>query len=263
MRRRLTALYAGLLAGFLSTVLMPCAGWAQTAGAPAAGRYPERQIRMVVPFAVGGTSDVLARLIGQRLAEALGQQVVIDNRPGANGNIGSDMVAKATPDGYTLLLVADGTMVINPSLYPSLPFDPVRDFAPISRVALVPLVIVAHPSLKANSVAELIALGKGPSNALFFASAGPGSTGHLAGELLKARSGLDMTHVAYKGGGQAVTDVVAGQVPLLVTALATAGPFLKDGRLKAIAMTSDKRAGGAPSIPTAARNSGNSHPNRK
>ena len=217
-----------------------------------AGTYPERQLRMVVPFSVGGTSDVLARLIGQKLGEALGQQVVIDNRPGANGNIGSDLVAKAAPDGFTLLLVADGTMVINPSMYANLPFDPVRDFAPISRVALVPLIIVAHPSLQADSARELIALGKDASGGLFFASAGPGSTGHLAGEMLKSQSGMNMSHVAYKGGGQAVTDVVAGQVPLLVTALATAGPFLKDGRLKAIAMTSGKRVGGAPQIATVA-----------
>jgi tripartite-type tricarboxylate transporter receptor subunit TctC len=252
MRRCPTGLFACLLAGVVTLGVLPGVSLAQAANPSAAGAYPERQIRMVVPFAVGGTSDVLARLIGQRLGEALGQQVVIDNRPGANGNIGSDLVAKAAPDGYTLLLVADGTMVINPSMYASLPFDPVRDFAPISRVALVPLIIVAHPSLKANSAAELIALGKDPAAGLFFASAGPGSTGHLAGEMLKSQSGLNMTHVAYKGGGQAVTDVVAGQVPLLVTALATAGPFLKDGRLKAIAMTSGKRVSGAPGIPTVA-----------
>ena len=242
---------ATLLAG-LVTAGTPNAASAQSDAARATAAYPERQIRMVVPFAVGGTSDVLARLIGHKLGEALGQQVVIDNRPGANGNIGSDLVAKAAPDGYTLLLVADGTMVINPSMYPNLPFDPAQDFAPISRVAMVPLIIVAHPSLKADSAAELIALGKDVSSGLFFASAGPGSTGHLAGELLKSQSGMNMSHVAYKGGGQAVTDVVAGQVPLLVTALATAGPFLKDGRLKAVAMTSGKRVGGAPQVATVA-----------
>jgi tripartite-type tricarboxylate transporter receptor subunit TctC len=228
---------------------------ASLSGGPPAlaqGTYPDHQLRMVVPFSVGGTSDVLARLIGQRLGEALGHQVVIENRPGANGNIGSDLVAKAAPDGYTLVLVADGTMVINPSMYPSLPFDPIKDFTPIARVAMVPLIIVANPGLKATTAADLVGLGKDGATDLFFASAGPGSTGHLAGELLKSRTGMRMTHVAYKGGGQAVTDVVAGQVPLLVTALATAGPFLKDGRLKAVAMTSGKRVAGAPEIPTIA-----------
>ena len=239
---------AAVIAGFaLSAVAL----LSDSAPARAQAAYPDHQVRMVVPFSVGGTSDVLARLIGQKLGEALGQQVVIDNRPGANGNIGSDLVAKAAPDGYTLLLVADGTMVINPSMYPNLPFDPARDFAPISRVALVPLIIVAHPSLKADTAAELIERGKTDSG-LFFASAGPGSMGHLAGELLKIQSGLQMSHVAYKGGGQAITDVVAGQVPLLVTALATAGPFLKDGRLKAVAVTSAKRVNGAPQVATVA-----------
>ena len=249
-RRGFAAPLRALLAGLagLAFIALP----AQSSAASPATAYPERQIRMVVPFAVGGTSDVLARLIGQHLAEALGQQVVIDNRPGANGNIGSDLVAKAAPDGYTLLLVADGTMVINPSMYPSLPFDPARDFAPISRVAMVPLIIVAHPSLKADTAAELIEMGRSDAAGLFFASAGPGSMGHLAGELLKIQSGLKMSHVAYKGGGQAITDVVAGQVPLLVTALATAGPFLKDGRLKAVAVTSARRVGGAPQVATVA-----------
>jgi tripartite-type tricarboxylate transporter receptor subunit TctC len=243
---RTLPLIASLLAGALPEA-------AQAQSDPAVNpAYPERQIRMVVPFAVGGTSDVLARLIGQHLGEALGQQVVIDNRPGANGNIGSDLVAKAPPDGYTLLLVADGTMVVNPSLYASLPFDPARDFAPIARVALVPLIIVAHPSLQADSAAALIEMGQSDSSSLFFASAGPGSMGHLAGELLKSQTGLKMSHVAYKGGGQAITDVVAGQVPLLVTALATAGPFLKDGRLKAVAVTSAKRVAGAPQVATVA-----------
>ena len=240
-----------VLAGVTFTTL-PAMAPAQSNAQVATTTYPERQVRLVVPFAVGGTSDVLGRLIGQHLGEALGQQVVIDNRPGANGNIGSDLVAKAAPDGYTLLLVADGTMVINPSMYANLPFDPARDFAPISRVAMVPLIIVAHPSLRADSAAELIELGKSDAAGLFFASAGPGSMGHLAGELLKTQSGMKMSHVAYKGGGQAITDVVAGQVPLLVTALATAGPFLKDGRLKAVAVTSGKRVSGAPQVATVA-----------
>ncbi|NLD53402.1 MAG: tripartite tricarboxylate transporter substrate binding protein [Burkholderiaceae bacterium] len=246
-RRRL----AGRLAA-LALCAAPVVLGLAPSSATAQDNYPNRQLRMVVPFSVGGTSDVLGRLIGQALGDALGHQVVIENRPGANGNIGSDLVAKAAPDGYTLLLVADGTMVINPSMYPNLPFDPARDFAPVARVALVPLIIVANPGLAASTPAELVALGRSSPAELFFASAGPGSTGHLAGELLKKRTGMKMSHVAYKGGGQAVTDVVAGQIPLLVTALATAGQFIKDGRQKAVAMTSGNRVAGAPDVPTLA-----------
>ncbi len=237
------------LAG-LAAALLLCAPSSQAQSDPA--RYPDKPVRLVVPFAAGGTSDVLGRLIGQKLSETLGQPVVVDNRPGANGNIGSDAVAKAAPDGYTLLLAADGTVVINPSLYTSLPFDVERDFAPISRVALVPLILVANPQLKANTVAELIAQSKAGGKELDFSSAGPGSTGHLAGEMLKSQTGLRMTHIPSRGGGQAITDAISGQVPLLVTALATAGPFLQDGRLKAIAVTSAKRVGSAPQVPTVA-----------
>jgi len=224
--------------------------FAQPVQAQSTDDYPNRPIRMVVPFAAGGTSDVLARLIGQKLGAALGQQIVVDNRPGANGNIGTDAVAKSQPDGYTLVLVADGTVAINPNLYPKLSFAPEKDLAPISRVALVPLMLVAHPSLKADSAQALIALSKDASSNLFFSSAGLGSTGHLAGELLKNRTGLRMTHVNYKGGGQAVNDVVGGQIPLLMTALATAGSFIQAGQLKAIAVTSAKRVSSIPAVPT-------------
>jgi len=222
------------------------------AQADAAGKYPERAIRMVVPFAAGGTSDVLARLIGEGLGSAIGQQVVVENRPGANGNIGTGSVANAAPDGYTLVLVADGTVAINPSLYPTLTFDPEKDFAPVSRVALVPLIVVANPQLKADTLQELVALSKQPSSDLYFSSAGRGSTGHLVGELIKNRSGLQMTHVPYKGGGQAVNDVVAGEVSVLVSALATVGPFIQAGKLKSIAVTSKDRVGSASAVPTVA-----------
>lgn len=218
------------------------------AAAAAAADYPQRPIRLIVPFSAGGTSDVLARAVGQKLAENLGQPVVVENRPGANGNIGSDAVAKAAPDGYTLLLAADGTMAINPTLYPDLPFSPERDFAPISRVAVVPLVIVATPSLKANTIPELIELGK--NQELDFGSAGTGSMGHLSGELLAYKTGIKMTHIPYKGGSQAVGDVVSGQIPLLITAMPVVDGLLKDGKLKAIAMTSAQRFSGTPDIPT-------------
>ncbi|MBV7483390.1 tripartite tricarboxylate transporter substrate binding protein [Bordetella sp. BOR01] len=224
---------------------------AVTAGATcatAASTYPDRPIRLIVPFSAGGTSDVLARAVGQKLAEAVGQPVVVENRPGANGNIGSDAVAKAAPDGYTLLLAADGTMAINPTLYPDLPFSPEHDFAPITRVAVVPLVIVATPSLKANTIPELIELGK--TQELDFGSAGAGSMGHLSGELLAHKTGMKMIHIPYKGGSQAVGDVVSGQIPLLITAMPVVDGLLKDGKLKAIAMTSAQRFAGTPDIPT-------------
>ena len=218
----------------------------------AAAQYPDKPIRLIVPFGAGGTSDILGRTVGAALATALGQTIVVENRPGANGNIGSNAVARAQADGYTLLLAADGTMVINPNLYTDLPFNPRTDFAPISRVAVVPLVLVANPSVKADTVEELITLSKKGGQTLDFGSAGMGSMGHLTGELLKHKTGISMQHIPYKSGGQAVTDVVSGQIQMLMTALPVAGPFLADGKLKAIAVTSGKRFSGAPAIPTIA-----------
>jgi tripartite-type tricarboxylate transporter receptor subunit TctC len=236
----------------IAACLLAVTTFALSTHARSEDNYPNRPIRMVVPFAAGGTSDVLARLIGQDLGVALGQPVIVENRAGANGNIGTEVVAKSQPDGYTLVLVADGTVAINPSLYPDLPFDPERDLVPVSRVAMVPLILVAHPSLKADSIQQLIALSKEPSSDLLFSSAGFGSTGHLTGELLKSRTGLRMSHVNYKGGGEAVNDVVGGRIQLLMTALATAGSFIKAGQLKAIAVTSGQRVSSAPDVPTIA-----------
>jgi tripartite-type tricarboxylate transporter receptor subunit TctC len=244
--------YASPICRGVAACVLGLAAIAQPAQAQTADKYPDRPIRMIVPFAAGGTSDALARLIGQKLGAALGQQVIVDNRPGANGNLGTDAAAKSPPDGHTLVLVADGTVAINPGLYPKLPFDPEKDLAPITRVALLPLILVAHPSLKADSLPALIALSKESSSDLYFSSAGLGSAGHLAGELMKVRTGLRMTHVAYRGGGQAVNDVVGGQIPLLMTALATAGSFIEAGQLKPIAVTSAKRFAGASSVATVA-----------
>lgn len=218
----------------------------------AQGDYPQRPIRLVVPFAAGGTSDVLARAVGAKLSEELGQPVVVDNRAGANGNIGSDQVAKAAPDGYTLLLAADGTMAINPSLYSKLSFQPERDFIAISRIAQVPLIVVAAPALQMNTLQDLISRSKADGANLDYSSAGVGSAGHLTGELLKAQTGARLTHVPYKGGGQAITDAISGQVPLMVTAYATAGPFIKTGKLKALAVTSAQRLQALPDVPTVA-----------
>ncbi|AWQ05381.1 tripartite tricarboxylate transporter family receptor [Bordetella bronchiseptica MBORD675] len=227
--------------------------WA--AAVPAAGAatpYPERPIRLIVPFGAGGTTDILGRVLGQQLGEALKQTVIVENRPGANGNIGSDAVAKAAPDGYTLLFAADATLVINPTLYSQLPFKPESDFAPISRIAVVPLVLVANPSVKADTLPELVKLGGKPDARLDFGSAGAGSMGHLVGERLNRATGMSMTHIPYKSGAQAISDVVSGQIPLLITGLAVAEPFLRDGKLKAIAVTSGQRFPGAPKVPTIA-----------
>ncbi|AWP75169.1 Bug family tripartite tricarboxylate transporter substrate binding protein [Bordetella bronchiseptica] len=227
--------------------------WA--AAVPAAGAatpYPERPIRLIVPFGAGGTTDILGRVLGQQLGEALKQTVIVENRPGANGNIGSDAVAKAAPDGYTLLFAADATLVINPTLYSQLPFKPESDFAPISRIAVVPLVLVANPAVKADTLPELVKLGGKPDARLDFGSAGAGSMGHLVGERLNRATGMSMTHIPYKSGAQAISDVVSGQIPLLITGLAVAEPFLRDGKLKAIAVTSGQRFPGAPKVPTIA-----------
>ena len=223
---------------------------AQTKGASSSGDYPNHPVRLIVPFSAGGTSDVLARALGASLGKLLNQSIIVENRPGANGNLGSDAVAKAAPDGYSLLLAADGTMAINPALYPNLSFKPERDFIAISRVAVVPLLIVASASLKANTLQEVVALSKTGNTSLDYSSAGIGSAGHLTAELLIARTGARMTHVPYKGGGQAITDVVSGQVPLMVTAYATAGPFIQSRKLKAIAVTSAQRLPNLPDVPT-------------
>jgi len=221
-------------------------------GSGYAQNYPTKPIRMIVPFAPGGTTDVIARVIGQKLGDTLGQQVVIDNRPGANGNIGTEMAAKAPADGYTLVMSFDGTMAINPLVYRNLGFDPQKDLAPVVTVAQVPLIIVVHPALGVSSVKELIAHAKAQPGRINYSSAGHGSTGHLTGELLKARAKIEMVHVAYKGGGQALTDLLGGQIQMLVTALPTVEAFLRQGKLKALAFSSAKRVPGLPEVPTLA-----------
>jgi tripartite-type tricarboxylate transporter receptor subunit TctC len=214
--------------------------------------YPSRPVRLLVPFAPGGTTDVLARLMGQKLSESLGQQFVIDNRPGAGGNIGTELAARSPADGYTLVMSFDGTMAINPSVYRRLPFDAQKDLAPVASMAQVPLLIVVHPAVPAANLAEFVALAKANPKRINYSSAGHGSTGHLTGELFAARAGIEMTHVSYKGGGQAVQDLLGGQIQMLVTALPTVEGHLKGGKLRALAFTSAKRVPGAPEVPTLA-----------
>ncbi|WP_064575202.1 Bug family tripartite tricarboxylate transporter substrate binding protein [Cupriavidus gilardii] len=214
--------------------------------------YPARPIRLIVPFAPGGVSDTSARVIADKLGQRLGQQVVVDNRPGASGNIGTAMAAQAAPDGYTLLLGFDGTMVINPHVFAKVPFDTMKDFVPISKIGDAALILITHPSVPAKNLSELVAYSRTTSAGLSYGSAGTGSTPHLAGELLKARTGLNMVHVPYKGGGQAMGDLVGGTLPVLFTAVAGAQQYVKNGKANAIAVSAAKRVPSLPDVPTLA-----------
>jgi len=221
-------------------------GEARAADAP----YPSKPVRLVVPFPPGGTTDVLGRLVGQQLSVRLGQQFVIDNRPGAGGGIGTDIVAKAPADGYTLLLGAVATHSINPSLYARLPYDAVKDFAPISLLGTLPNVLVVNPSLPVRSVHELIALAKAKPGTLTFASGGNGTTHHLSGELFKRMAGVDMTHVPYKGNAPAITDVIGGQVNLMFDNISNSLPHIKANKLRALAVTGLVRSPVLPNVAT-------------
>jgi len=214
--------------------------------------YPTKPIRLVVPFPPAGTTDILARAVAQKLSETWGQQVVVDNHPGAGGNIGSDIVAKASPDGYTLLMGTVGTHAINPSLYAKMPYDHVKDFAPVILVAGVPNVLVVNPSLPVKSVPELIAYGKANPGKLNFASSGNGTSIHLSGELFKTMTGIEMTHVPYKGSSPALTDLMGGQVQLMFDNLPSSLSFIKAGKLRALAVTSAERSATLPELPTLA-----------
>jgi tripartite-type tricarboxylate transporter receptor subunit TctC len=218
-----------------------------------AGDYPDHAIRFVIAFTPGGPSDLLTRTIGQKLSERLGQPVVADNRPGAGGNLAADIVAKAPPDGYTLLMGNIGILAANASLYGHLPYDPLKDLAPIILVGAQPNVLVVHPSLPVRSVAELIALAKAEPGRLDYASSGNGAPSHLSAELFKAMAGLDIVHVAYRGAMPALTDLVAAQgVQLMFATSVSALPFIRSGQLRALAVTTLTRAPLLPELPTMA-----------
>ncbi|TRZ96832.1 MAG: tripartite tricarboxylate transporter substrate binding protein [Rhodocyclaceae bacterium] len=214
--------------------------------------YPNKPVRMVVPFPPGGTTDILARAVGQKLSESWGQQVVIDNRPGAGGNIGTDIVAKSPADGYTLLMGTVGTHSINASLYAKLPFDPIKDFTPVTLVASVPNVLVVNATVDAKSVKELIALAKSKPGQLAFASSGNGTSIHLAGELFKSMTGVAMLHIPYKGSAPAIAELLGGQTNMMFDNLPSAMPHIKSGRLRALAVTSVRRSPALPDVPTIA-----------
>jgi tripartite-type tricarboxylate transporter receptor subunit TctC len=236
-----------LLAGLLAACTAGPAA-AQT-GAVADG-FPNRPIRLIVPFATGGVTDTSGRVIAEALSRRLGQQVIVDNRPGASGNIGTSAVATAAPDGYTLLLAFDGTMVINPHVFAKVPFDTLKDFSPIGRIGDAVLILVAHPGVKATTLQEVIALSKATAGGLSYGTSGIGGTPHIAGELLNQRTGAQLQHVPYKGGGQAITDAIGGSIPLVYTAVAGAQAHVKGGRLKAIAVSSATRSSSLPEVPT-------------
>lgn len=212
--------------------------------------YPSKPIRLVVPFVPGGVTDTSGRLIAEQLSKRLGQQVIVDNRPGASGNIGTQLVATSPPDGYTLVLAFDGTMVINPHVFEKMSFDTIRDFAPVGKIGDAVLILVANPSLPAKTLQEVIALSKTQAGGLSYGTSGTGGTPHIAGEQLKLRTGANLTHVPYKGGGQAMTDVLGGQIPLVYTAVAGAQGQVKAGRLKPIAVSSAQRSRSLPDVPT-------------
>lgn len=213
--------------------------------------YPERPIRVIVPYAPGGGTDITTRTVAQRLSESLKSPVVVDNRPGAAGNIGKEIAARSTPDGYTLL-TAGLSFAVNPSLFTKLGYDPVRDFDPISLIATAPLIVVVHPSVPVNSIRELVALAKAKPGSLNYASGGIGTGNHVAGELFKVMANVDIVHVPYKGGGPALTDVIAGHVQLLFNTSTSTVPFLKSGKLRALAVTGAQRSPGMRELPTVA-----------
>ena len=219
-------------------------------GAAIAQSYPSKPIRLVVPFTPGGVTDTSGRLIAEQLSKRLGQQVIVDNKPGASGNIGTQQVAAAEGDGYTLLLGFDGTLVINPHVFPKTGFDTLKDFAPIGKIGDAVLILVANPSFPAKNLKDLIALSKTQAGGLSYGTSGTGGTPHIAGELLRQRTGANLVHVPYKGGGQALTDVLGGNIPLVYTAIASAIPHVKSGKLLPIAVSSSKRASSMPDVAT-------------
>ncbi len=213
-----------------------------------AQEYPSKPVRIIVPFAPGGVADNSARVVAEPLAIRLGQQVIVENRPGASGNIGTAQVAQAAPDGYTLLLGFDGTMVINPFVVPKSPFDTAADFAPVTTLGDATLILVAHPSAGVKTLNDLIE--KAKSKPYSYGTSGTGGTPHLAAELLKQRTGAQLEHVPYKGGGPAVVDVLGGQIPLVFTAIASAQQYVRNGRLIGLGVPGAKRSDALPEVPT-------------
>jgi len=229
---------------YLVAVLWSCAAAAQS--------YPAKGVRIIVPFSAGGGTDLVARAVGQKLAERWGQPVVVENRVGAGGMIGADAVAKSAPDGYTLLMCSPQEVAVNHHVYPKVPYDPQRDFAPITLVTVTPLVIAVNPGVPARNIGELIALARAKPGTLGYATPGTASTQHLSGEILQAAAGVKLVHVPYKGAGQSIPDVIGGQVPIGIYGILTISPQAKAGKLRVLAVTTPKRSPIAPEVPTLA-----------
>lgn len=230
-----------------------CAILAVLGSVPAAAQnYPSRPIRFVVPLAPAGAGDIVARTVAAKLSESWGQQIVIDNRPGANTIIGTDLVAKSKPDGYTWLLGVQGSLAINPATYPSLPYDPEKDFDAVTQMTVYGYVLVVHPALPVKSVAELIALARSRPGELAYGTSGNGGSNHLAGESFRLAAGIQLNAIPYKGSAPALTALLAGDVPLMFDTLITSIPLLKAGRLRALGVTLPKRSGSLPEVPTIA-----------
>lgn len=226
----------------LAALAIPLAAPAQT--------YPDKPIRLIVPFAPGGVTDTSGRVIADGLSKRLGQQVVVENKPGASGNIGTGSVAQATPDGYTLVLAFDGTMVINPHVFANIPFDTLKDFAPVGKIGDATLIIVSHPSFPGKTLREVIDISKKDPKGVSYGTSGIGGTPHIAGELLNLKTGAKLVHVPYKGGGQAMSDALGGNIPLVYTAVAGAIKHVEAGKLHAVAVSSRTRAPSLPNTPT-------------
>ena len=237
----------------LIATALPMAVFAVSApAASSVADYPNRSIRLVVPFVAGGSTDIVARLVAQKLTEAWDKQVVVDNRAGGNGAIGMEITARAVPDGYTLVLGYIANLGTGPALNPKLPYDAIKDFAPISHIVTAPSIAVLQPGVPAKNLQELIALARVKPGAIAWGTSAIGSIGHMSGELLNRLAGVQMTHVPYKGGGQAVIDVVAGQIPMVIIGMTAATPHVRSGRLRAIATTGAKRSFAFPEVPTVA-----------
>ena len=239
---------------FITTLLcclvtLSSAAGAQTVAPPASVSYPDKPVRFLVPYPPGGGTDVIARIVQQKFAAVLSQPVVIENKGGAGGSVGTEMVAKAAPDGYTVLFTLS-SHTINPAIFPKLSFDTIKDFEPVGLVASLPQILVAHTGFAPNTVAEMTALAKAQPGTVSFASVGNGSPGHLAGELQALRTGVKLTHIPYRGGGPAMTDVMGGQVPTLWVSIPAAAQFVKTNKVKALAVSTVKRSAAFPAVPT-------------
>ncbi len=232
-----------------AVLALACSAALLTPGLHAQTAYPDKPVRFIVPYPPGGGTDVIARIVQNRFQAALGQPIVIENKGGAGGSVGTEMAAKSAPDGYTVLFTLS-SHTINPAIFPKLNFDTIKDFEPVGLVASLPQILVTGPQFPANTVAEMTALAKAKPGSVSFASVGNGSPGHLAGELQALRTGVQLTHIPYRGGGPAVTDVMGGQVPTLWVSIPAAAQFVKTGKLKALAVSTLKRSAAFPNVPT-------------